>query len=139
MVKRHLENEPAKEARITAFMAEWGTGLRSTANLASVPWRRLGLRGARAMARRVYGAEDWYVNWDGADIDALYNRRRATRFVVARRVAGAPTWHSHGGTDDGDDDEEEQGGDSDNGGDGGDDGDGGDGDGAPVDVQLMAR
>ena len=25
MVKRHLENEPAKEARITAFMAEWGT------------------------------------------------------------------------------------------------------------------
>ena len=26
MVKRHLENEPAKEARITAFMAEWGTG-----------------------------------------------------------------------------------------------------------------
>ena len=26
MVKRHLENEPAEEARITAFMAEWGTG-----------------------------------------------------------------------------------------------------------------
>ena len=68
------------------------------------------LRGARAMARRVYGAEDWYVSWDGADIDALYSRRRATRFVVARRAAGAPTWRSHGGTDDDDDDEVEQGG-----------------------------
>ena len=53
------------------------------------------LRGARAMARRVYGAEDWYVSWDGADIDALYNRRPATRFVVPRRAAGAPTWHGH--------------------------------------------
>ena len=47
------------------------------------------------MARRVYGAEDWYVSWDGADIDALYNRRPATRFVVPRRAAGAPTWHGH--------------------------------------------
>ena len=34
--------------------------------------------------RPACGAEDWYVSWDGADIDALYNRRRAKRFVVAR-------------------------------------------------------
>ena len=33
------------------------------------------LKGARAMARRVYGAEDWYVNWEGASIAALYDRR----------------------------------------------------------------
>ena len=40
------------------------------------------LRGARAMARRVYGAEDWYVSWDSADIDALYNRRPAVQCCV---------------------------------------------------------
>ena len=83
------------------------------------------LRGAWAMARRVYGAEDWYVSWDGADIDALYDRRRATRFVVARRAAGAPTWRSHGGTDDDDDEEDVRGSDGDNDGDGDDGGGGG--------------
>ena len=88
------------------------------------------LRGARAMARRVYGAEDWYVSWEGAGIAALYDRRRATRFVVARRAAGAPTWRSHDGTNNDDDDEAEQGGDSGNGGDGGDGGSGGGGDGS---------
>ena len=87
------------------------------------------LRGARAMARRVYGAEDWYVSWDGADIDALYDRRRATRFVVARRAAGAPTWRSHGGTDDDDDEEDVRGSDGDDDGDGGDGGGGGGGEG----------
>ena len=82
------------------------------------------------MARRVYGAEDWYVSWEGAGIAALYDRRRATRFVVARRAAGAPTWRSHDGTNNDDDDEAEQGGDSGNGGDGGDGGSGGGGDGS---------
>ena len=76
------------------------------------------LRGAMAMARRVYGAEDWYVSWEGAGVDALYDRRRATRFVVARRAAGAPTWRGHDGTNNDDDDEAEQGGDSGDGGDG---------------------
>ena len=63
------------------------------------------LKGARAMANRVYGSAAWYVEWDGADIDALYKPRRETRFVVARRRSGAPPWHSHGGAgDDADDD-----------------------------------
>ena len=57
------------------------------------------------MANRVYGSAAWYVEWDSADIDALYKPRRETRFVVARRLSGAPPWHSHGGAgDDADDD-----------------------------------
>ena len=36
------------------------------------------LKGARAMANRVYGSAAWYVEWDGADIDALYKPRRET-------------------------------------------------------------
>ena len=49
------------------------------------------LKGARAMANRVYGSAAWYVEWDGADIDALYKPRRETRFVVARRRSGGRT------------------------------------------------
>ena len=55
------------------------------------------LKGARAMVNRVYGSAAWYVEWDGADVDALYKPRRETRFVVARRQIGAPPWHSHSG------------------------------------------
>ena len=62
------------------------------------------LKGARAMANRVYGSAVWYVEWDGAGIDALYKPRRETRFVVARRQSGAPPWRSHSGAGDNDDD-----------------------------------